>query len=342
MANDPNPLHSWLSRSIASAVSQLKDLKAEAVRQPPLQRLEPAMEWDWAPTVEGIIGAAPYHFYDSMPASCAPEALYVSTGDSFSGDYFAFLELLRSDFQPEQLLVQARSAAVRPQSDPASSPSPRGWTKMQSATNLIQWAPDWSPAQTPQGWLQSVSAGREFPARSFTLDPRMEFSGGETPATFSLVQARIGTGARQPLMLEHGELMGLSFSAQAWGRVPISPGDWYKSGLVTLARNGPFVGGYTRNQVFGPTGLLRCRVAEMVLAYKPSLQTRVSPNFATRHDATLAAATELSVGGILIKGTDQQPGLVRRQDDSSTSVVLEGTTTSEAPLIVAVMLETFD
>ncbi|NOK32785.1 hypothetical protein D7W79_18615 [Corallococcus exercitus] len=342
MADASNPYHSWLSQTLTGLVSRPSQAySAKSVAAPPLQRLEPAMEWDWAPTGDGILGAAAYHFYDSMPASSDPDALFVSTGDSFSGNYLAFLQLLRSDFQPALTLKQTLSVAQQPQSDPASSPTPRGWTKILSASNLLQWAPDWCPAKTPQDWIQDVCSQPSPPAGSLALDPRAAFGGEVAPAASSLVQARTGTGRPVPLGFQPGELLSLNLSAQAWGRVPITPGAWYSSALMMLGRSGPFVEGRTPSQVFGPTGLLRCRVAEMVLAYKPSVQMRVSPSFASRHAATLGAATGLSVGGVPIQGAVQRPAFVPRKDSGPDGVTFQSTTASQIPVIVAVMLETF-
>ncbi len=215
--------------------------------------LVPAERWDWGVAPIGGAPAARIAFCDTMPASCAAGSEYAASSDSFSEAYASFLELL-VDFSPAPLLERARAAVAEPLGDPASTPSPPGWTKAEDGSGVLRWAPDWILAAAPSSW------SAQLPSR--------------TPASLELdavTRARLyGLGAA-PAQVASLPGKQLSVAGVGWSRVPVYPGSWYSSSAVELGRGGPFAADRAPQTVVGPAGLLRCRVSELIVAEQVSV-----------------------------------------------------------------------
>ncbi|NTX58053.1 hypothetical protein [Myxococcus sp. CA039A] len=309
----------------------------------PLQWLEPALRWDWVPTVDGTMGDVAHHFYDGVPASIEDGAPFVSTSASFSGRYLTFLRVLSPSFEPVEELKESLERATPPSTPPASSSNPPGWTKVQNKASLLQWGADYTPAKSPYEWLAGMAA-RGLTTGPVRVDVQASTREGRMDAQPSLLKVRAKQGTLKPLELKDGELLSLTVSMEGLGRVPLYTGHWFNGSMPILGRKGPFKGGYTPEQVFGAKGLLSGRVAEMMVAYQPSFELTVASSFFERHAEDLASAEEVQVAGFSFRGTREAPGPVRVSPGfSGGSVGLSGASASfEPPFIVAVLLETFD
>ena len=62
-----------------------------------------------------------------------------------------------------------------------------------------------------------------------------------------------------------------------------------------------FIRPYQPSEFFGSRGLLRCRVSELIVAYKPRLTMYVDNSFVVKHHKQLLSASELEVAGFIFK-----------------------------------------
>ncbi len=265
--------------------------------------LVPAQRWDWEATLAGQTPTAQIELCDTMPASCASGSDYAASSDSFSDAYTTFLELL-TGFSPASRLAEARAALARPPGDPASSTNPSGWTKTLDGAGMLRWALDWILATTPTRWIRQRSGGHL--SRS-TLDApvMLRLLDGEhaaSPATATAPTPRsTDGGASKVVAIPTIADEPLSVSGAGWSRVPVYPGSWYSSSVVGLARDGPFDGGRAPERVVGPTGILRCRVAEMIVAERVSVTASLASTLTARN---LAAADEVQLGPVAADPAD--------------------------------------
>jgi hypothetical protein len=249
-----------------------------ALKPDQVHLLVPAQRWDWEAMLTGLTAAAQIEFCDTMPASCEAGSNYAASSDSFSDAYATFIELL-ADFSPASLLKAARAALVKPQGDPASTPSPSGWTKTLDGAGMLRWTLDWILATSPSRWLAHKGGGR---SASATLD---------APANLRLLD----DGANNVVAIPTATDEPLSVSGAGWSRVPVYPGSWYSGSTVALGRNGPFEAGRAPTTVVGPAGILRCRVAELIVAERVSVTGSLA-SAVTAGD--VAAATEVQFGPV--------------------------------------------
>jgi hypothetical protein len=104
-----------------------------------------------------------------------------------------------------------------------------------------------------------------------------------------------------------------------WLSVIVTPGVWFQSGLVALARRQPtkaFPSGGS-DAFFGPKGLLQCRIAEFVVAYRPTARVGINPSFAESNTDQLLAAGWVQIAGIDFEGTGQGDNPVAISDDAT-------------------------
>lgn len=239
--------------------------------------LVPAESWDWEVMPTGETPAAQIGFCDTMPASCTPGSQYAASSDSFSDAYATFLDLL-VDFTPANRLAAAQARVAPPPGDPASSVSPPGWTKTEDGAGMLRWALDWIVPTTPSEWMIEEAAGG---SATRTFQPG-------APASVQLLDAAgdvtdtVATAPAEPL----------SMSGSGWSRVPVYPGSWYSGSVVGLGQDGPFAGGRKPDAVVGPAGILRCRVAELIVAEQVSV-TATLASAADAEDVAGAAAVQL-------------------------------------------------
>lgn len=243
--------------------------------------LVPAERWDWGVAPIGGASAAQLAFCETMPANCT-SGEYTASSDSFCDAYKTFLDLL-VDFSPAPLLERAKAAIAPPQGNPASTPSPPGWTKRYDGGGIMRWAPDWTVTATPASWstLHAPRAPSEL-----TLD-----------ATTS---ARLSAPTAAPTEVASLPGKPLTVSGVGWSRIPVYPGSWYSSSVVELGRNGPFATNRSPQTIVGPTGLLRCRVAELIVA------ERVSVTASLPRAVDLASADGAQLGSIAVGATDMR------------------------------------
>lgn len=341
-----------LAKPPAPPANDPSDEDADLILQP----LIPALDWDFRPVPEGTTSAAQWQLCDRMPHSCVHGAPFMSSSDSFSEGYLALLDLL-VEYRNIEAIRVALETARRPTAPPNASSNPPGWTKVPSGSGMYEWKPDWIVPVDPGMWIQGIDpqavsdasdAGAVPPASR--VGPASRADAGlstpqergvlAVPSSPASMDIRSKDGKHSTLLFAQGDILQMTVEAQAWGRIPIYPGAWYSSAVVAICKNGPFVRGIARERVFGPGGLLRCRVASMIVAHKPRIEMLVSNEFAERNAAHLEDATELSIGNVVLKGAGTSAAapivrLVRTAEGTS----LTASTSSLHPSIVAMLLD---
>jgi len=318
-----------------SKTSDVKQVDDSAI-----QLLVPAMAWDWESTVTGITPREQYQFSDHMPQSCAPHVQFASSSASFSENYKAFLNVLAPNFQPENILKDAESKLKPPDSKPADSLTPTGWTKVKDGSGLLRWQPDWIVSQTPRDWIARVATKG---GNSGTIKLNMTVSPGsnDTSGGEQLLKFQSDDGKWQSITLKSGQVKNIEISAEAWDRIPVYPGEWYSSAIIGFGRNGPFRYGYESSQFFGNKGLLSCRVSELVVAYKPKFKMDVDDSFLGKHNQKLLKAIELQVAGFAFKKSANGSAgvLIHSEKTIVGTTQYSASSTSSTPLIVGVIIE---
>jgi hypothetical protein len=233
------------------------------------QLLVPMKDWDWDTPATGYISQEQFELSDHIPQSCEPFDQFTSSSQSFSDNYRSFLYSLDPEFQPKSLLEDAKSKIGFPNGSTGESFKPRGWTIVSGDDGIDRWKPYWGISNQPGNWIISIKAQSgngtiKIPLKILGSNNLLEFPIGDKVFQFIV---------KRPSYIE--------ISAEAWDRIQIYPGDWYDSGIIKLGSKGPFLQGYIENRrdfndtklipIFGPEGMLRCRVSELVVAYKPCL-----------------------------------------------------------------------
>jgi hypothetical protein len=165
----------------------------------------------------GITPPDAYDFCDYMPVSAAGKT-YVRSSRSFSSMYAAFLQLLESD-------SPALAAAIRTNTMPpfdVNAAIPPGWTRVNYLASGLTIRPAWTIPVYPFDWLGSV------------VRTGMNMEVANTSTIISAGGSQNSLGPQ--------EVSKFGFSAEAWGAIPITPGPWFDSSFIALARatDGPW------------------------------------------------------------------------------------------------------
>ena len=205
-----------------------------ATAPPPLlpgQMVIPATAWSWPDPVIGTTGSAQFHFADAVPQSTVDGALYQPSSRSFSQSYMTFLRVLASSrFPYPDLLQTALQQIAPPTGDPATAPTPPGWTKVTEA-GYAQWRPIWT-LQPPSAsaWMAAVEAGTLHNPNSLRLALNEVPGGGvQSPAPLRALGA---DGSELPLPA--ATLDTVTITAACWDQVFVYPGSWYDASMLAL------------------------------------------------------------------------------------------------------------
>jgi hypothetical protein len=211
-----------------------------------MQVLPELMPWVWPVPSSGTTSEAQWTFCDRMPTS-VDAGIFLPSGASYSGNYRTFLAILDdTKFVPQDQLERARAANERPESGAVKA----GFTQVLLTSGPAQLEPSFTVPFYPSTWT-AASAG--LPSMKLAVE-------GLPPEQIAnlLGVPSISVSLGQQLEL----------TAARWGVIPIAPGSWFDSGLLTLARaaRGPYLGPYDNDIVFGSAGLLAGRVSAFLVA----------------------------------------------------------------------------
>lgn len=303
------------------------------------QPLVPMKEWDWDIQATGSISQEQFELSDHIPQSCEPFDQFTSSSQSLSDNYRAFLYALDPEFQPESFLEDAKSKIEFPNGSPGESFKPRGWTIVKGDDGIDHWEPYWGVSNQPGNWINSIKAQG---GNGGTIGIPLKISGSNNLLEFPIGDKVFQLIVKRPSYME--------ISAEAWDRIQIYPGDWYDSGMIKLGSKGPFLQGYIENRrgfndtklvpIFGPGGLLRCRVSELVVASKPCLRILIDNGSAAPDREGSVNTTEVQMNGSALNKSKSSNADARLEfEKSDNGIINYYCSTSSDPVIVGVIIE---
>jgi hypothetical protein len=311
-------MHIALSRFL-HANDMDKSVLAYARSAPlPLQLLAEPLPWNWGSPSTGSTPPQAYNFFDFMPVSSNDADPYVPSSNSFSAGYRTFLTLIDRDHYPDPQVIDSALQA-NPSSSTYSPPLPPGWTRVTDETQISSAKPGWSIPLYPPDWISAVSSSR------LSLD----LLGSELKLSSQVVPV--------------DQIQKLNFSADHWGRIPITPSTWYNGSIVSYVRAmaGPYKNiGINNMKIFGAGGIIPCRVAQFTVALNPRVDVEVVSNVLNRNDLI----DSLSVGGFRFGDADDDTSSVRARisveaASQSTARITASPLGGNQPFIMSVEIE---
>lgn len=217
------------------------------VNAPLVQVLAPPLLWNWNTPPTGQATFEQLAFCDAMPQS-ANGQYYAASAKSFSVAYSSFLNLINPQAFP---LPQVLNQSIDNNNPPGNTA--KGWVQCMNPAGQLEWKRMWNVSQNPAAWLAGFAQGQQKIAAEWEFnDPQLNIS--------------IGTSNVLPI----SAATQVKLSAEAVGRIVINPDTWYNSSIVTLAQSNKYYLKVPPDVLFGNTGLMNCRVAEFIVALKPS------------------------------------------------------------------------
>lgn len=234
-----------------------------SVNAPLVQVLAPPLLWNWNTPPTGQATFEQLAFCDAMPQSTNGQ-YYAASAKSFSVAYSSFLNLIDPQVFPlPQVLNQSIDNNISPGN------AAKGWVQTMNLAGQLEWKRLWNVSQNPAAWLAGFAQGQQKNAAEWEFnDPQLNIS--------------IGTSNVSPL----SAATQVKISAEAVGRIAVNPDTWYDSSIVTLAQSNKYYLKVSPDILFGNTGLLNCRIAEFIVALKPSPSIIINKNLLGQDNVT--------------------------------------------------------
>ncbi|HEX7904287.1 MAG TPA: hypothetical protein VF487_10435 [Chitinophagaceae bacterium] len=229
--------------------SEQKDVARSIVQinAPLMQVLAPPLLWNWDIPPAGQAAFEQLAFCDAMPQSASGQ-YYAASARSFSLAYNSFLNLINAQAFP---LPRALNQSINNNIPPGNAA--KGWVQSMNLAGQLEWKRMWNVSQNPAAWLAGFAQGQQKNAAEWIFnDPQLSIS--------------IGNSEVLPIV----PTTQVKLSAEAVGRIEVNPGIWYDSSIVTLAQSNKYYLKVSPTVVFGNAGLMNCRIAEFIVALKPS------------------------------------------------------------------------
>ena len=286
--------------------------------------------WNWAPTAPGIMDLSLFTFCDTIPLSNVDGAPFFSGTASFSSNYRSFVSTISSAGAFASIAADAAQRIIEPL---PSASTPPGWARV-AVNNILEWRPVWSPQLSPSQWMAGV-VGSNPTSRTieFDLSGAAPSSASAPEGPWPSLLPLLGSSARN-----------ISITAKAWGRIPIVPGDWFSTALVTVAAQSDVFQPWTSSMLFGAQGLLRYRISEFFAAYSPELSMTVGGDVSAAVTSFLATAKNFVFGGMAFSGgAASVPRTLQPEVTvADTGTTITGKAASPYPQIVAVIVSAPD
>lgn len=281
-----------------------------------------------------------------------PGAAYQRDIDNKKAEYETatnLLHTLRESAAPA--LQRALDAIKDPDGDPASTPSPRGWTKVADGSGILRWQPEWRIGTTGQEWraqLASGSAGSftvELDASKNTRDFSQSFAGGNVSIDQPFWAVKVGGQWKKLDLSTNDQSVKATISVESSTLVSVKPGDWYDSGFMAgLLSSGHSGSGYgvapgwnatgPAPALFGKEGILKTMVDGLLVVYKPSFSVTMNASTLEQHKQTIDASAGVRIGPFTFGGEGGHESELRHS--TSDNGTFSGASTSDEPLIIGV------
>lgn len=254
-------------------------------------------------------------------------------------------------------LQDALDVMTFPTGDPASSPAPIGWTKVPGGDGILRWQPEWKIETNGTDWRAALTQGSQG---AFSIDLSQSDESKTYTHSWSSASAGISTpfwgisgagGWDKSDIFNQDSSVKVKVSVQSCTRVKVTPGDWYAGGFLSeLAKStqGPTGQGYTivapwlasggagSSSLFGQYGIAGTRIAELIVAYKPSFEISMSESTFKNNKEKFEASGGLRIGPFSFGGEGGHESDFTKS--TATSNTFSGGSTSEDPQIIGVLV----
>jgi len=256
---------------------------------------------------------------------------------------------LQKSAMPNEL--QAMIDAIKvPSGDPASSPAPRGWTKVPDGSGIIRWEPSYTIGATGQDWRASLTSGTQgsfevkLDASKSSSAITQSWAGANAEYSEVFWSVNVGGSWKSLNISKDDQSVTATISVKSSTFVPVTPGDWYDGGFVkALALNeggagyilqSPWTPTGSANAAFGANGLLSSMVSGLVVVYQPSFEITMSESTFNQVQQQISASAGLRIGPFTFGGNGGHTSDYQVSTSGSTS--FKGGSTSTDPLIIGI------
>jgi hypothetical protein len=246
-------------------------------------------------------------------------------------------------------LKDAIAAIKLPDTDPASSTAPRGWTKVPDGSGILRWQPDWQIETSGRNWRAELTRGSQG---SFTIELNASDSSSNLENSWAGGSASYnnffwgvsGSGGWSKMDLtESDKNVKATISVQSSTTVEVTPGAWYDGGFMKdLATGGgqgytiasPYHATGGANALFGQGGLLSTRVSSLLVVYKPSFSITMSKSTYNKNVQKFNGSGGFRIGPFQFGGSGGHESTYTHSTSDGTTFT--GKSTSDYPLIIGV------
>ena len=244
---------------------------------------------------------------------------------------------------------QAALNAMKMPSGSPTGPTVRGWTRVNDASGVPQWQPEYVVGNTGQDWRAELTKGSQG-AMSIEIDAsKTDSKFNKTWANGSSSYGNFfwgveGSGGWSELNISQDDSsLKCTIKCESSTLVNVNPGAWYDSGLMRNLGQGAGQG-YTLSdgfsvkgpqpQAFGQDGVLPTRIAQILVVYKPSFKITCSTSTYKKYEKTITGGGGLRIGPFHFGGHGGSH--TENVVTGNGSNTFESASTSEVPLILGV------
>lgn len=255
-------------------------------------------------------------------------------------------------------LQAALDGLEKPTADPATAPSPAGWTKVPDGSGILRWQPSFRIGTNGGDWRAQLSQGSQgsfeisLAAAESTSDFDKSWAGGDAGYDAFFWGVAGGGGWERMNLTEDDDSVTVNIGVKSSTLVNVTPGSWYDGGLLSeIARAQQGSGGQGwkitepwvpcseegRNSLFGPNGILKTGVAQLLVVYQPSFRITMGHDTYERHHEKFQAGGGIRIGPFHFGGHGGHESDYRHSTNQENT--FEGQSTSTFPQIIGVVVD---
>jgi hypothetical protein len=227
--------------------------------------------------------------------------------------------------------------------NPNNDPSPRGWTKVDDGSGLLEFAPAYKVGMTAQELRAFQTEGN---VGGFSVSIDASESQSTVVNSWASASAKVNVFFWEVYVNSRWEKLNIdtddqsikaTFSASASTSVDVTPGPWYNSGLMANIASG---GGNlltmakSDQPTFGKDGLLSTQVSGLVAAFNPSMTLEMSSSTFERNRQLIEASAGFRYGPFSVGGSGGHTNDFQKSTSNGTTFKMDST--SSMPLIIGV------
>lgn len=246
---------------------------------------------------------------------------------------------------PNDVADALRASKFPENLNPNNDPSPRGWTKVDDGSGLLEFAPAYKVGMTAQ---ELRAFNTEGSVGGFSVSIDASESQSTITNSWASASARVNVFFWEVYVNSRWEKLDIdtedqsikaTFSASASTSVDVTPGPWFNSGLMANIASGG--GGLltmanSAQPTFGKDGLLSTQVSGLVAAFNPSMTLEMSAETFKRNQQLIEASAGFRYGPFSVGGSGGHSSDFKKSTSKGTTFQMEST--SSMPLMIGVTI----